>query len=170
MVSFQPIEKIELTRSGLANDISTRAREIHQVQGSISSEAISRSSEDSNLRGRIDGEIFNIGLAISSEAASGVSGDVAESVAWSAAIAVEAASRTAAIATEARLRTAGDAAEATARNAAIAVGTINRQTAVTAETTARQLAIQTESTLRSAGIQAEVTARSSFWIIYNCIY
>jgi hypothetical protein len=86
---------------------------------------------------------------------------LAESVARTAAIAVEATVSTAAIATEASLRTAGDAAEATARNAAITVETVNRQASITAETTARQLAIQNESTLRSAAIQAEATAREN---------
>jgi len=155
------IEQIELNRSGLVSEISTRVSKINKVNGSISSEASSRSSADSNLGGRIDGEIISRGFAISGEAASRVQGDLAESVARTAAIAVEATSRTAAIATEASLRTAGDAAEAAARNAAIAVETINRQAAVTAETTARQLAIQTESRLRSAAIQVEATAREN---------
>jgi hypothetical protein len=155
------IEQIELNRVGLVSEISTRVSEINKVQGLISSEASSRSSADSNLGGRIDGEIISRGFAISEEAASRIQGDLAESVARSAAIAAEATSRTAAIATEASLRTAGDVAEAAATNAAIAVETINRQAAVTAETTARQLAIQTESTLRSAAIQVEATAREN---------
>ena len=62
------IEQIELNRVNLLNEISTRASAISGVQSSISSESSSRSSADSNLNGRIDGEIFNRGLAISGEA------------------------------------------------------------------------------------------------------
>jgi len=155
------IEQIELNRSGLVSEISTRASAISGVQGSISSEASSRASADSSLGGRIDGEIFNRGLAISGEGASRVAGDAAEATARTAAIAIEATARTAGIAAEASLRLAGDVAEAAARNAAIAVETVNRQAAITAETTARQLAIQAESTLRSAAIQVEATARDN---------
>ena len=155
------IEQIELNRVGLVSEISTRISEINKVIGSISSEASSRSSADSSLGGRTDGEIVNRGLAISGEGASRVAGDAAEATARTAAIAIEATARTAAIAAEASLRLAGDVAEAGARNAAIAVETVNRQAAITAETTARQLAIQAESTLRSAAIQVEATARDN---------
>jgi len=155
------IEQIELNRSGLVSEISTRASAISGVQGSISSEASSRATADNSLGGRIDGEIVNRGLAISGEAASRIQGDAAEATARTAAIVIEATARTARIAAEASLRLAGDVAEAAARNAAIAVETVNRQAAVTAETTARQLAIQAESTLRSTAIQAEATARAN---------
>ena len=109
------IEQIELNRSGLVIEISTRASEISQVQASISSEASSRATADNSLGGRIDGEIVNRGLVISGEAASRIQGDAAEATARQQAIQTESTLRSTAIQAEATARANAVQAEATAR-------------------------------------------------------
>ena len=98
------IEQIELNRSGLVIEISTRASEISQVQTSISSEASSRATADNSLGGRIDGEIVNRGLVISGEAASRIQGDAAEATARANAVQAEATARANAVHAEAAAR------------------------------------------------------------------